>query len=124
MLREEFVYLPDFVFNKQCRLLIKRDFDEVFKAAEKFVAAEFILYVKKNELSHPRLGLAFSKRFVAKATNRNRIKRIFRESFRTHQLPAVDIVATARTKLAGSDNGQLFERLEELWGKLSRYYAK
>lgn len=110
-------------FDKQYRLLVKRQFDEVFNDPDKFINREFILFVRKNNLETPRLGLAFSKKFVAKASNRNRIKRVFRESFRTHQLPSVDIVAIARRGLAQTDNGVLFQRLEELWQKINRYYA-
>ena len=45
-------------------------------------------------MQHARLGLIVGKKAVAKASERNRIKRVIRERFRKAQneLPAVDLV--------------------------------
>ena len=102
----------------------KSEFDAVFNANKKFHAPEFLLFVRKNELKHARIGFAFSKKQVAKATGRNRIKRLFRESFRYHSLPAVDIVAIARKSIATVDNKTLTLRLEQTWQRINKYYAK
>lgn len=112
------------MFGKQSRLLTKRQFDHVFQCPKKFVAKEIILFVRENDLAYSRLGLAFSKRYIAKAVNRNRVKRVLRESFRHHQLPSVDIVAIARHQLATTPNPVLFQRLDTLWQKINQFYAK
>ena len=84
---------------------------------------EFLLLLSPNEQQDARLGLAFSKKFIAKASSRNRIKRIFRESFRQQQLPAVDIVALSRKGLGQTDNDELFARLVKAWQKVNSFYA-
>ena len=52
-------------------------------------------------LPHARLGLIIAKRFAAKASTRNAIKRVIREAFRhkRHTLPARDLVFRLRTKI-------------------------
>ncbi len=60
--------------------------------------AYFTLSVLANAETHARLGLSIATRAVGNAVARNLVKRIAREAFRVnqHQLPAVDILVTAR----------------------------
>jgi ribonuclease P protein component len=65
--------------------------------------------------------LAVDKRRAARAGDRNRIKRIVRESFRHHaaQLPAVDIVVLARSNTAACANTRLHTSLAGHWQRLT-----
>ena len=80
----------------------------------------FHLRYRDNELGHARLGLAISKRVSKRAVERNRIKRLLRESFRRirHQLPAIDMMLMAREQAAGVPGPQLLSELDGLWKKL------
>ena len=80
----------------------------------------FHLRYRNNELGHARLGLAISKRVSKRAVERNRIKRLLRESFRRirHQLPAIDLMVMAREQAAGVPGPQLLDELDGLWKKL------
>ncbi|QRP63916.1 ribonuclease P protein component [Rhodanobacter sp. FDAARGOS 1247] len=80
----------------------------------------FHMRFRENELGHARLGLAISKRVSKRAVERNRIKRLLRESFRRvrHQLPAVDMMVMAREQAAGVPGPQLLTELDALWKKL------
>ncbi|MGY3040839.1 ribonuclease P protein component [Rhodanobacter sp. TND4EL1] len=80
----------------------------------------FHMRFRDNELGHARLGLAISKRVSKRAVERNRIKRLLRESFRRvrHQLPAVDMMVMAREQAAGVPGPQLLAELDGLWKKL------
>ncbi len=73
-----------------------------------------------TSLGHARLGLAISKRVSKRAVERNRIKRLLRESFRRvrHQLPAVDMMVMAREQAAGVPGPQLLAEIDGLWKKL------
>ena len=113
-----------FPFNKTQRLLTKKDYDFVFQRARKIVTGEFIVLYRANNLSHARLGLAISKKMVAKAHDRNRIKRLLRESFRKKALPAVDIIFLARTGLVKKDNTEIHSKLSTLWVQLTSYHEK
>ena len=80
----------------------------------------FHLRYRANELGGARLGLAISKRVSKRAVERNRIKRLVRESFRRvrHRLPAIDLMVMAREQAAGVPGPELLGELEALWQKL------
>ena len=64
-----------------------------------------------------RLGLAISRKNCRKATDRNRIKRVIRESFRHHKrtLAGIDIVVINHPAAARATNAELFASLSSHW---------
>ena len=72
--------------------------------------------------SHSRLGIIVARKHVRRAIDRNRIKRLVRESFRhrQHEIPDLDVIVLARPGIGTLDNQQLYQQLDRLWGKLSR----
>ncbi|WP_026376039.1 ribonuclease P protein component [Aestuariibacter salexigens] len=107
-------------FSRELRLLTPTHFQHVFSDAIPAVSPHLTLLARKNELTYPRLGITVSKKNVKHAVERNRIKRIIRESFRHHQhnLPTIDIIAIGKRGIAQLDNQQLFSVLEKQWIKL------
>lgn len=72
-----------------------------------------------NQKNHARIGLVVAKKNIKLAVQRNRIKRILRESFRLNQhLPAMDIVVLTRPKIDQLDNKSLQSSCEKLFNKL------
>lgn len=74
-----------------------------------------MVLARNNGLSHPRLGLAISKKSLPLAVQRNRIKRLSRETFRhlQQQLGGIDIVVLSRHGLATQDNTRVRQALEK-----------
>ncbi len=74
----------------------------------------------------PRIGLAVAVRTAGGSVERNRIRRVIRESFRLHQheLPPVDLVVSARTRARGASGTELHAALAALWKKVSGACAK
>ncbi len=109
-------------FPKRLRLLDKAEYDAVFAEALKAGDQHFLLLARTNDKGHPRLGLAISKRQVRLAVQRNRLKRLVRESFRVrqHVLPGADVVVLARNGAVGTSSEELSAALDRLWKKLSR----
>lgn len=61
--------------------------------------------------------MAISRRHARTAVERNRVKRIVRETFRQRraELPPVDVVVMLRSVTAGAPTADLRARLERLW---------
>ncbi|HHL31203.1 MAG TPA: ribonuclease P protein component, partial [Oceanospirillales bacterium] len=67
---------------------------------------------------HSRLGLVISKKVDKRAVQRNRIKRISRETFRnTKFASSCDFVVLARPNITRLANKELFNSLDQLWNK-------
>jgi ribonuclease P protein component len=112
-----------FSFKKTQRLLNKSDYDHVFVQAKKIVSNDFVLLFRENNIGYARLGLAISKKVIAKAHDRNRIKRLLRECFRQTQLPACDIIFLARSGVAKQTSSGINTRLSKSWEKLTSCYS-
>ena len=89
--------MPARRFSKQMRVLRPSEFERVFAARSSVGDALLLMYGAANELGHPRLGLAVSRR-VGGAVARNRWKRVLREAFRLtqQQLPSLDLICLPR----------------------------
>jgi ribonuclease P protein component len=73
-----------------------------------------------------RLGFVISKKHVKHAVQRNRIKRIIRESFRLnqHQMADNDFVILARPGISDLENAEIREMIDSLWFKLRQSNGK
>jgi len=113
--------VAEFGFPKHSRLLNAADYKAVFSDAQYKVSCRYFLILAiKNNWMHSRLGLVIAKKNVAKAVQRNRVKRMVREFFRQHgdQIPGLDLVVLARKDVDTLQNNQLSERLATLWKDL------
>jgi len=105
----------------QRRLRRKRDFDAAYARGRRLGDGFFSVTVMNNKLDAPRLGLAVAVRVAGGGVARNRIRRIIRESFRLHQLeiPAVDLIVSARPRAKGAPGKALHASLEALWKEVA-----
>lgn len=112
-------------FSKEFRLLKPTHFEHVFNNAIPSVSPQLTLLARTSDNTCPRLGITIPKKRVKKACDRNRVKRIIRESFRTRkqQLPDVDIVVIGKTGLSDLSNAEISNLLDKLWKKLVKRCA-
>jgi ribonuclease P protein component len=105
---------------REARLRRPGDFAALRASSGRAGGRCFHMRYRDNELGHARLGLAISKRVSKRAVERNRIKRLLRESFRRvrHQLPSVDLMVMAREQAANVPGPQLLAEIDVLWKKL------
>jgi ribonuclease P protein component len=78
------------------------DFRRVFERRRSVSDSWLIVYACENGLPYSRLGLSVSRKF-GQATHRNRLRRLYREAFRTtrHEMPTgLDLVLIPRTSEA------------------------
>ena len=109
-------------FGRDLRLLKPAEYKRVFDGATRVTTRYLTLLARPNDLGHPRLGLAISRKSVKNAVDRNRIKRRVRESFRHNQglLGGIDIVVMARGGIAAWDWEELRSTLDSKWRELRK----
>ena len=109
----------------QRRLRRKPEFEAVYARGRRMGNGFFAVTARPNNESHPRLGMAVASKLAGGSVERNRIRRVVRESFRLnqHELPPVDIVVSARPRSRGATNAQLRSGIQELWGKVKQQCA-
>lgn len=113
----------EFQFPKSVRLLTSGDYSDVFQAVDVRVSSKhFLILARGKNLPTARLGIIVAKKNVKLAVQRNRIKRLLRESFRLKQntLPNLDLVVLAKKGVDRLDNPDCATELQYLWNKLSR----
>lgn len=114
-------------FTDAQRLRCAADFKAVFDAALfKVHQPSFLFLAIPTSLQSSRLGLVVAKKKVRRAHERNRVKRLTRESFRLHQshLPHLDIVVMPKVGIEAVSNQVLHAQLTTAWQKLQRAAAK
>jgi len=110
-------------FPRAARLLNSKQFQSVFdQVTHKASNNNLLLLSSLNGLDTSRVGLIISKKKLKRAVDRNRVKRIARESFRyqQNQLVGLDIIVLSRNDLAALSNTELRNIFDRLWIKLIR----
>lgn len=107
-------------------MLAPVQFQAVFSDPLRASIPQFTLLSKANNAQLPRLGLTVAKKHLKRAHDRNRIKRLVRESFRLkqHDLPSHDFVFVAKAGIGKLSNQEIFEALEKLWQRHIRLAKK
>ena len=115
--------MAEFEYPRESRLLTGADFKRVFdKAIYKVSDQNLLILARPNQSDHPRLGFVISKKNVRLAVNRNRVKRIIRESFRLNQqhLPPCDLVILARKGVDQLENDAIHRLISKSWVRLNK----
>jgi ribonuclease P protein component len=93
---------------RDARLVNKSDFDQVFAENQRARTDYVMVMARPNQAGFPRLGMIVAKRVLARAVDRNRVKRCIRESFRLAlpELPACDFVVRVLVKPLPGDEAR------------------
>lgn len=113
-------------FGADCRLLQAAEFQQVFSQTLCKVHQPTFLLLATRSTASPRLGLVIAKRKIRRSHERNRVKRLARESFRhhRHQLPKLDVVLMAKPEAQFASNADLHAQLDLAWAQLARRAVK
>jgi len=119
--------MTSYGFPRDVRLLTAGDYRSVFDDVQiKVYGRRFLILAHPNTLSHPRLGQILAKKNLRRAVDRNRIRRLTRESFRLnqHQLPAMDLVLLTQKGLSDLSSEEYAEQLALAWKRLIKMSQK
>ncbi|SPL71853.1 ribonuclease P protein component [Acinetobacter stercoris] len=114
-------------FGTDVRIHCASDYKSVFDGALfKVHQPHFLFLAKPTEQLKSRLGIVVAKKKVRRAHERNRIKRLARESFRLHQqqIDLLDIVVMPKVGIEAISNAELHQQLQFAWQKLQRQAKK
>lgn len=108
------------------RLNQSADYDYVFSAPEQRSSDRYFIVLgrfhSQENISQARLGLVIAKKKIAKAHERNRVKRIIRESFRrSSHGKRMNILVLAKPSVEKATNQELFTSLQKHWQRICRH---
>src|SRR5690554_7433554 len=109
-------------FERNKRLLKPYEFKRVFDNTElRGGTSQILVLASANQLENPRIGFVFAKKNMKLAVDRNRVKRIIRESFRHQQikLPALDFVILGKKGISELDKDRKSTRLNSSHVRIS-----
>ncbi len=87
------------------------DFRRAYARGKSYTNPALVMYVRKNRAGSCRIGITASKK-IGNAVQRNRARRVIRESFRQIKLPlksGFDIVFVARTKTVFKKSTEIYD---------------
>lgn len=108
-------------FPPRKRLLTASDYERVFQQPQRSSGKALTVLARPSGRASARLGLAIARKQIRRAVDRNRVKRLIRESFRRHQelLHGLDVVVIGRSALLEKDSCGIFACLENHWQRVS-----
>lgn len=103
------------------RLLSAGDYERVFKHPQRSSGKALTVLARPSGRDTARLGLAIARKQIRRSVDRNRMKRLIRESFRRHVslLRGLDVVVIGRSALLEKNTRGVFECLEHHWRRVS-----
>lgn len=114
-------------FPRSARLLTAADYSCVFKKNQRFSDRYWTILVHQASSQPSKLGLAIAKKRAKRAVDRNKIKRIARESFRHHSgsMDGLQLVVMNRDAAASENAVSLRRAMDSLCRKIiSKYRQK
>lgn len=108
-------------FAKKYRIVKPAHYKFLFNKPKRVIDKNFIIIAKINEEKFPRLGLAISKKSIKLSVQRNRIKRLIKEYFRTQIITTdqpIDFVVMAKKNINTLSNKKLLISLDTIFSKL------
>ena len=107
-------------FPRIYRLLNSRAFTAVFTNTKlKIQTPSFLVLVAESTATYPRLGCIVAKKHVRRASQRNQIKRLIRETFRLNRnhLLKYDFVVMVKNSVVKTNQRDIYNELHLMWQK-------
>jgi ribonuclease P protein component len=102
------------------------DFEKVYRTGKRYEGNFLTAFVLPNSLTHHRLGITASRKALGKAVDRNRAKRLLRETFRVTSgrldllQKKYDWVLNARRALLSRESRKRLEEFEKIIASVAK----
>jgi ribonuclease P protein component len=102
------------------------DFEKVYRTGKRYEGYFLTAFVLPNTFTHHRLGITASRKALGKAVDRNRAKRLLRETFRVTSTrldllqQKYDWVLNARRTLLCPESGKRLEEFENIIASVAK----
>jgi ribonuclease P protein component len=106
------------------------DFQKVYRTGKRYEGVLMTAFVLPNKLSHDRLGVTASRKALGNAVQRNRAKRLLKETFRLQRsslsglLQRYDWVINAKRRLPSFKVTAAIDEFESLVSRVARDESK
>ena len=109
-------------FTKQAKLIKTDEFSSVFNFRKRITARFLAVHYQPNVLGRARLGLVVGKKIAKRAVDRNYMRRVLRELFRTqqHAISAVDLVLRVQKRFEKQDFTHIKQEFDMLMAKINQ----
>jgi len=111
-------------------LRVSQDFQKVYQQGKRYEGVLMTAFVLPNNLSHNRFGITASRKAIGNAVQRNRARRMLRETFRL-KLPLLiglhekyDWVFNAKRRLPTLKVAAAIEEFEKLVSRVAKEESK
>ena len=110
--------MPKLSFNKACKLQ-SPEFKKVYAQGKKIHTKDLVAYVLASEQA--KIGISVAKKKLKKANQRNKFKRMCRESFRLrqHDIAPCWLIICGKKGIQSATEHELKSQLEQIWQKTS-----
>jgi len=107
-------------YSRRHRFAERGSFGPVLRSSRKIRGRLAVIHAAQGRAGISRLGVALTKRFVPDSTDRNRVKRLARETFRRHSIKGagLDCVLTLRGRIDTEDDAILAAEFRALLDQL------
>ena len=102
---------------KESRIAKRADFLRVYEQGKRFEGRFMTVFILPSKRNLHRVGVTATKKAIGKAHDRNRAKRLLRESFRLSR-PEIEAIGTKYDWVINARRSLLHVKLEKPWAEL------
>jgi ribonuclease P protein component len=113
-------------YSRRHRFAARGSFGVVLRGSRKLRGRYATIHVAPGFSGQSRLGVALTRRLIARSVDRNRVKRLVRDAFRRHVVKqaGLDCVVSLRQKFDASNAAPIVNEIRELFDQLARNEAR
>ena len=109
-------------YSRRHRFSVQGSFGPVLRGSRKVRGRFAILHVAPGQPGKSRLGVALTRRLVPHSVDRNRVKRLVRDTFRRHVVKhaGLDCVVSLRERFDAAKSEPVFAEIRTLFDQLAK----